>query len=64
MRSSPNIIRGLKSGELRWAGYLARMEQSRNAYGVLVGKSQGKRPLGKPRLRWEHNIKMDFREIG
>ena len=49
---------------LRWAGHIARMEQSRNAYRVLVGKSEGKRPLGRPRHRWEDNIKMDLREVG
>ena len=62
--SSPNIIRNLKSGRLRWAGHVARMEQSRNAYRVLVGKPDGKRPLGRPRSRWEDNIKMDFMEVG
>ena len=56
--SSPNIISSLKSRRLRWAGHIARMEQSRNAYRVLVGKSEGKRPLGRPRHRWEDNIRM------
>ena len=64
MYSSPNIIRSLKSRGLRWAGHVARMEQSRNAYRVLVGKPEGKRPLGRPRRRWEGNIKMDLREVG
>ena len=54
--SSPNIDRNLKSRRLRWAGYVASMEQSRNAYRVLVGKPEGKRPLGRPRRRWEDNI--------
>ena len=49
---------------LRWTGHIARMEQFRNAYRVLVGKPEGKRPLGRPRLRWEDNIKMDLREVG
>ena len=49
--SSPNIIRSLKSRRLSWAGHVARMEQSRNAYRVLVGKPEGKRPLGRPRCR-------------
>ena len=62
--SSPNIIRRLKSRRLRWAGHVERMEQSRNAYRVLVGKPEGKRPLGKPRRRWEDNIRMDLREVG
>ena len=61
---SPNIIRNLKSRRLRWAGHVARMEQSRNAYKVLVGNPEGKRPLGRPRRRWEDNIKMDLREVG
>ena len=60
--SSPNIIRTLKSRRQRWAGHVARMEQSRNAYRALVGKPEGKRPLGRPRRRWEDNIKMDLRE--
>ena len=62
--SSPNIIRSLKSRRLTWAGHVARMEQSRNAYRDLVGKPEGKRPLGRPRRRWEDNIKMDLREVG
>ena len=62
--SSPNIIRNLKSRRLRWAGYVARMEQFRNAYRVLLGKPEGKRPLGRPRRRWEDNNKMDLRELG
>ncbi|KAJ4435492.1 hypothetical protein ANN_18108 [Periplaneta americana] len=49
---------------LRWAGHVARMGESRNAYRVLVGKPEGKRPLGRPRRRWEDNIKMDLREVG
>ena len=66
MYSSPNIglIRSLKSRRLRWAGHVARMDESTNAYRVLVGKPEGKRPLGRPRCRWEDNIKMDFREVG
>ena len=59
---SPNIIRSLKSRRLRRAGHVARMEQSRNAYSVLMGKHE--RPLGRPRHRWEDNIKMDLREVG
>ena len=60
MHSSPNIITNLKSRRLRWAGHVARVEQSRNAYRVLVGKPEGKRRLGRPRRRWEDNIKMDL----
>ncbi|KAJ4441454.1 hypothetical protein ANN_11309 [Periplaneta americana] len=62
--SSPDIIRNLKSRRLRWAGHVARMDESRNAYRVLVGRPEGKRPLGRPRRRWEDNIKMDLREVG
>ena len=64
MYSSLNIIRNLKSRRLRWAGHVALMEQSRNAYKVLLGKPEGKRPLGRLRCRWEDNIKMDLREVG
>ena len=64
MYSMPNIIRSLKSRRLRWAGHVARMKKSRNAYTVSVGKPEGKRPLGTPRSRWEDNIKMDLREMG
>ena len=54
----------LKSRRLRWAGHVARMEQSRNAYRVLVGKPEGRRPLGRPRRSCEDNIRMDFKEVG
>jgi hypothetical protein len=49
-----------KSRRMRWAGHVARMEEKRNVYRLLVGKSEGKRPLGRPRRRWIDNIKMDF----
>ncbi|KAJ4440878.1 hypothetical protein ANN_10725 [Periplaneta americana] len=62
--SLPDIIRNLKSRRLRWAGHVARMGESRNAYSVLVGRPEGKRPLGRRRRRWEDNIKMDLREVG
>ena len=64
MYSSPDIIRNLKSRRLRWAGHVARMEQFRNAYRVLVGKPESKRPLGRPRRRSEDNNEMDLREVG
>ena len=64
MYSSPIIIRNLKSRRLRWAGHVARMEQFRNAYRVLVGKPESKRPLGRPRRRWEDNSEMDLRKVG
>jgi hypothetical protein len=50
--SSPSIIRIIKSRRMRWAGHVARMGDKRNAYRLLVGKPEGKRPLGRPRLRW------------
>jgi hypothetical protein len=59
-----SIIRMIKSRRMRWAIYVARMEESGNAYRILVGKSEGRRPLGRPRLKWEDNINMDLREIG
>ncbi|KAJ4438705.1 hypothetical protein ANN_14652 [Periplaneta americana] len=62
--SSPDIIKNIKSRRLRWAGHVARMGESRNAYRVLVGRPGGKRPLGRQRRRWEDNIKMDMREVG
>jgi hypothetical protein len=62
--SSPNIIRMIKSRRMRWAGHVARMGETRNAYRILVGKPEGRRPLGRPRRRWVDNIKMHLREIG
>ncbi|KAJ4438039.1 hypothetical protein ANN_13978, partial [Periplaneta americana] len=62
--SSPDIIRNIKSRRLRWAGQVALMGESRNPYRVLVGRPEGKRPSGRPRRRWEDNIKMDLREMG
>ena len=62
--SSPSIVRLIKSRRMRWAGHLARMEERRGVYRVLVGKSDGRRPLGRPRRRWEDNIKMNLQEVG
>jgi hypothetical protein len=62
--SSPSTIRMLKPRMLRRAGHIARMGEKRTAYRILVGKPEGKRPLGRPRSRWVHNIKMDFGEVG
>jgi len=61
---SPNIVRVIKSRRARWAGHVARMGVVRGVYGVLVEKPEGKRPLGRPRPRWEDNIKMDLKEVG
>jgi hypothetical protein len=62
--SSPNIVRVIISRRIRWAGHVARTGEGRSVYRVLVGRPEGKRPLGRPRRRWEDNIKMDLREIG
>jgi hypothetical protein len=62
--SSSDIIRQAKSRQMRWAGHVARMGEERKLYKVLVGKPEGKRPLGRPRYRWEDGIRMDLREIG
>jgi hypothetical protein len=62
--SSPCIIRIIKKRRMRWAGYVALMGEKRNAYRLLVGKLEGKRPLGRPRLRWADNITMDLGEVG
>jgi hypothetical protein len=62
--SSSNLVRVIKAGRLRWAGHVARMVEGRGVYRVLVGKPEGKRPLGRPRRRREDNIKMGLREIG
>jgi hypothetical protein len=61
--SSPNIIRIIKSRRMRWAEHVARMWDMRKVYRLLVGKPEGKRPLGRPRRRWMNNIKMDLLEI-
>jgi hypothetical protein len=60
----PNIVRVIKSRRMRWAGQVACMGEGRGAYRVLVGRPEGKRPLGRPRRRWEDNIKMDLGETG
>jgi hypothetical protein len=62
--SSPNIIQAIKSRRMRWAGHVARMGEKRGAYRILVGRPEGRRPLGRPRRRWEDNIKIDLQEVG
>jgi hypothetical protein len=62
--SSPNIVRVIKSRRMRWAGHVARMGEGRGVYRILFGRPEGKRPLGRPRSKWEGNIKLDLREIG
>ena len=61
--ASPNIVRVIKSRRMRWVGHVARMGERRGVYRVLVGTPEGKIPLGRPRRRWEDNIKMDLREM-
>ena len=58
--SSPNIVRVIKSRRMRWAGLVASTGEGRGVYRILVGKTEGHSPLGKPRRRWEDNIKMDL----
>ena len=62
--SSPNIVRVMKSRVMRWAGHVARIGESRSVYRDLVGKPEGKRPLGRPRHKWEDNINMNLKELG
>ena len=61
---SQNIVRVIKSRRMSWAGHVARTEEGRGVHKVLVGKSEGKKPLGRPRRRWEDNIKLDLEEMG
>jgi hypothetical protein len=64
LSSSSDSIRQVKSRRMRWAGHVARMGEEIKVYKVLVGKPEGKRPLGRPRRRWEDGVRMDLREIG
>ena len=64
MYRSPNIVRLIKCRRLRWTGHVARMEEGRSAFKILTGNPTGKRPLGRPRRRWEDIIRMDLEEIG
>ena len=59
-----NIVRVIKSIRMRWAGHVERMGEERRVYGVLLGKPEGKRPLGRPRRRWVDNIRTDLQEVG
>jgi hypothetical protein len=62
--SSPNIIIMIKSRKMRWVGHVAGMGAKKNVYRIMVGKVEGKRPLGRPRHRWVENIKIDLRKTG
>jgi len=64
LNSLPNIVQVIKSRRMRRAGHVARMGEERGVYRVLVGKPEGKRPLGRPRSRWVDNIRMDLQEVG
>jgi len=64
LSTSPNFVRMIISRRMRWAGHVARIGEGRGVYRVLVGKPEGRRPLGKPRRRWEDNIKIDLQEVG
>ena len=61
--SFPNVFRVTKSGRMRWAGHVARTREGRGACRALVGRPEGKRPLGRPRPRWDDNIKMNLQEV-
>jgi hypothetical protein len=60
---SPNIVRVIKSRRMKWVGHVARVGEGRGVYSVVVEKPEGKRPFGRPRRRWENNIKMDVQEV-
>jgi hypothetical protein len=64
LHSSPNIVRMIKSERIIWAGHVARMGEERDVCRVVVGTPEGKRPLGRPRRRWEDNIRMDLQGVG
>ena len=64
LHRSPNIVRVIKSRRLRYAGHVARVEETRTSFKILTGTSKGRRPLGRPRHIWEENIRLDFKEIG
>ena len=61
--STPNIVRVIKLRRMRWAGHVARMGEEKGVYRLLVGKPEGKRPLGRPRRRWVDNIRTDLQEV-
>jgi hypothetical protein len=63
-RKLPSIVRVVKSRRMSWAGHVAHMGEGRGVHRFLVRKPEGKRPLGRPRRRWENNIKMDHQEVG
>jgi len=62
--SSPNVVRVIKLRRMRWVGHVARMGKEMRVYRILVGKPEGRRPLGRPRRRWVDNIRMELQEVG
>jgi hypothetical protein len=62
--STPNIVRVIKWRRIRWAGHVARMGEEKGVYRILVGKPEGRRPLGRPRRRWVNNIRMGIHDVG
>jgi len=62
--SSPNVVRVIKSRRMRWAGHVARMGEEKEVYRVLLGKPEGRIPLGRPRRRWVDNNRMDLQDVG
>jgi hypothetical protein len=64
LRFPTDVVRVIKSRSMRWDGHVARMGERTGVYRVLVGRTEGKKPVGRPRRRWEDNIKLDLREIG
>ena len=62
--SSPNNVRVITSRRMRWTGHVVRVGEEMGVYGVLVGKPEGRRPMGRPRSRWVDNIRMDLQELG
>ena len=64
LHSSPNIVQVIKLRRMKWAGNVARMGEKRGVYRVLLGKREGRRPLGRPRHRWVDTIRMDLQEVG
>jgi hypothetical protein len=63
-KQSGNIVRVVKSRRMRWVGHVARMWERGGVHRVLLGKPEGKRPLGRPRHKWKDNIKMELQEVG
>jgi hypothetical protein len=63
LHRSPNIVRVINSRRMKWAGHVARMGERRSVYRVLVGKPEGKRPLGRPRHRWKLSVRMDLQDV-